>query len=383
METVLPNTPVTFLWPDGAGGAVHDGLVVLPGAVPGDVVSWAETGRRGKVRQGEVQEVVTPSEHRADPPCPHHKECGGCDLAHVDAQARRGFLGEAVSRRLNQEVTVVPSPRQTAHRARIDLNIDGGRFGYRRAGSQELLEIETCHVARPEVQAAMEVLREADLSRVDRVEIRSDGERAVYAFQGKRAPDLGDVACNGRRVYGDPNLILNVAGLPLRASPNSFYQVNIEVNELLVDHVVTQVTAAAPTRVLDMFCGIGNLSLPMARKTQVVGVDSDGQATSDLRFNAETSGLDVKVVSMKAERFDPSREFFDVVVLDPPRIGTRGLLKRICVNRPTTIIYVSCNLQSALRDLRDLPKDYKLAHAQCFEMFPDTHHLETVLVYRR
>lgn len=387
---------VEWLLPDGRGvGRIEDRSVRIRGALPGDLVRCRILGRsQGRSVDGELLDVLEPSEDRQAPPCPWDASCGGCDLAALKPDARQAALQRsatwALGRHLGHapdlEVGWVPSPRQTAHRARIALAISGGRVGYRAARSHDLVEVGTCAAARPEVADALARLRQASLpSGLQRVEIRSDGERVVYAFTGEAAAatlaPLGDVALNGRRVTGDPRLSLTVQGVELRASPRSFYQVNLEINALLVEHVVQQVGASKAERVLDLYAGIGNLSLPIAASgVPVAAVELEGQAIGDLR--ARIGERPVDAVAGKVERVDFTRTPFDVAVLDPPRAGAPGVLRRLVRQRPRALIYVSCHLPSALRDLAEAP-GYRITSARCFDMFPDTHHFETVLVLER
>jgi len=302
----------------------------------------------------------------------------------MSAPERRQALARIAGRALGVDPPeMVPSPRQIGHRARIDLGIVDGRVGYRHHRSSELVEVASCGIARAEVQAALSVLRNADLRGFDRVEIRSDGSRAVYAFSGSGhdalPSELEDVAIDGRAVRGNPILSLQVQGVPLRASPRSFYQVNLEINALLVAEVTA--AAAGHERVLDLYAGIGNLSLPVADLgIPVVAVELEGQAIADLR--AMANGRPVRAIAADVGRFDTTTEAFDCLILDPPRSGAPGLLQRIALNRPQTVIYVSCNAVAAGRDLRRL-QGYRVHSVRCFEMFPETHHFESVIVLKR
>lgn len=381
---------VTWLLPDGRGGGRDgDRIVRIPGALPGDRVRYEIERTSGRGVEARLLEIVAPSLDRRVPPCPWDAACGGCDLAALQPEARVQALrrSAAFALRAQELPPWIPSPRQTAHRARIKLGIEGGRVGYRAARSHDLVEIGACAVARPEVQEALTALRRVDLTGAEHVEIRSDGMRAVYAFSGSPDPrqlsELGHVAVNGRAVHGDPTLTLAVEGVRLRASPRSFYQVNLEVNTLLVRHVVQTVGDLRPERVLDLYAGIGNLSLPLARLgAPVVAVELEGQAISDLR--AQSGDLPVKAVAGKVERFDFSREPFDVAVLDPPRAGAPGVLRRLVRQRPRALVYVSCHLPSAVRDVQEATRaGYALTDVRCFDMFPDTRHFETVLVLER
>ncbi|MEO0604570.1 MAG: hypothetical protein AAF211_24255, partial [Myxococcota bacterium] len=284
-------------------------------------------------------------EERRTPPCPWSTACGGCDLDHLVPEARHRALAASVARAFRVEPPpVVASPR-SAHRARIKLAVDGARVGYRAARSHDLVEPERCAIARPEVQEAHARLR-AFLDRgaaegIESVELRSDGTRVVYAFEGSkvgrevraRLAELGDVALNGKRLAGDPRLTLEVLGHALTVRPRSFYQVNLEINELLVTWVRDAIRSRAPERVLDLYAGIGNLSVPLADDgTPVLAVEWPGAGAADLEDNAE-AWPNLQTLARPVEKFDPSREAFDAVVLDPPRAGAKGVLRKLARNR--------------------------------------------------
>lgn len=382
-------TPVALPWllPTGeaagkdATGRVHK----VPKAVPGDVVRIAEG-----------YPVERPSPDRRVPPCAWSDDCGGCDLDRLAPDARHRVLAQMIGRAFRWDATpqVVPSPRSTGHRARIKLAIQGARLGYRRARSHDLVAPDVCAIARPEVQAAHATLRdfvaEHPTEGLASVEIRSDGSRVIFAFEGDKVPravregiaTLGDVALNGKRVAGDPVLTLTVLGHPLRARPRAFYQVNLEINELLAGHVRDIVRDRGAERLVDLYAGIGNLSVPLAAAgLPVLAVEWPGAGAADLADNAAAQPT-LTPLACPVERFDPSREAFDAVVLDPPRAGAKGVLRKLSRNRPRFIIYVSCHAPAAARDLGEL-RGYRLVDVTCFDLFPDTRHIEAVAVLER
>jgi 23S rRNA (uracil1939-C5)-methyltransferase len=392
----MPTVEIAWLWPDGDGGAPWDGGTVrIPGTVPGDVVEFAPGERRGRTLHATVATLATPSARRQVPPCPWDARCGGCDLSALAPDARRDAFARTVMRvlRLDAVPEVVPSPRAD-YRARIQLAIEGGAVGYHASRSHELVAIEACAIARPEIRAAHERLRALPpgaLAGLGRVELRSDGERVVFAFTAAGRPDpaalasLGDVAIDGRAVHGDPVLWLPTDGLALRASPRSFFQVNPEVNAALVAHVRDAVLGFRAERVLDLYAGIGNFALPIAaRRVPVTAVELEGQAIGDLQASAARAGLTVQAIASDVGRFDLSRHAFDVAVLDPPRAGAPGVLARVARNRPRGIVLVACAIASAARDLGEaVGAGYRITGVRCFDMFPDTHHGETVITLSR
>ena len=398
---------ITSVLPDGRRVATdNDGsrIAVRGRLVPGDRIQYSGVPHRKKLVEAKRWELLEPASNRRDAPCPLSGQCGGCDfdvLTESDQRAQRAKLVNDRLRHLGLEVVTHHAPEPwIAYRARIKLQIDSRQLGYHAPGSNRLVPVDRCGIARPEVQAA-----QGQLSRwlaefecpFTAVEIRSDGNRVMYHFQGKGFPSanirqnlakLGHVAVNSEAVSGDPVLWLKTAGLTLRASPDAFYQVHLEANAILVDLVCRAASDVNPERIVDLYCGIGNLTLPLAQATKapVLGVERVGQATKDLEFNAQNNGLSdrIQVVTKPVERWDPSTEPFDVVVLDPPRVGAKGVLDTLLMQRPRRIIYVSCHLPSAIRDIRPvLRAGYQLTAGHSVDLFPETHHVESVLVMDR
>lgn len=393
------SVALTWLLPDGrAGGRSSDGRTVrISGAVPGDEVEFDRIGGTGTTDDGVCTSVVVPSPNRRPPPCPHSARCGGCDLDALDPDGQAAAKARTVAHafRWDGEVPLHRSP-PGGSRARIKLAIADGASGFHPPRSHEVVPIDRCGVARPEVgdaHARLGAWLTPERARGLRaVELRSDGERVVFAFESDGgAVDrdalaaLGDVALDGKRVSGDPTLRLQVGGVTLRASPGSFFQVNPAVNAQLVDAVRHAITSRRCERVLDLYAGIGNFGLPIAAGgTAVVAVESPGSGAEDLRFNARAvpDPSKVQVHAMRVEKLDPSRIAFDAVVLDPPRAGAPGVLTKVARNRPAVVVYVSCFAPNAARDLKELGK-YELVSLSAFDLFPDTHHVEALAVWER
>ena len=398
----MATVDITWLDPSGRGGGrTGDMIIRVPGALPGERVAYREVHRKGKRVDGVLESVIEASPARTAPTCAWNSACGGCGLDMLRAADRGALLAPMVGRILGLEPAWVGSPRSKAHRARVKLALRGSAVGYRPGRSHDIVEVTHCGVARPEVNEALAELRSRLQSIenpcLESVELRSNGDRVVFAFESTRRghlprellealEPLGDVAVNGRRLVGDPRLDLSVCGVSLQAGPRAFYQVNLEVNALLVAHIVDAVAEAQPQRVLDLYGGIGNLGLPIAARTgvPVVVVDAEGQATDGARRAAEAAGLPVSVVKVDARRFDASREAFDIAVVDPPRSGAGKALAQVLRNRPRRVVLVACDPRAGSTDLRTLrDAGYRVQSATCFDMFPDTHHVETVVVADR
>jgi tRNA/tmRNA/rRNA uracil-C5-methylase (TrmA/RlmC/RlmD family) len=196
---------------------------------------------------------------------------------------------------------------------------------------------------------------------------------------------LTGVALDGRTLAGEPWIEIEVAGISHRLGPLTFFQVNAEVNALLVRRVRDWVLSRHPTQVLDLFSGAGNLSLPLAKaQVPLVALESNPRAIDDLRATAARHDLQVDARVTDARDVRAGQFFFDVAILDPPRKGAGRLLEQLVLTRPTAIAYLSCNPRALARELPlALDAGYRIAALELFEMFPHTHHTEVLCLLER
>lgn len=332
------------------------------------------------------------------PPCAFADRCGGCDEMGWEEEEQRSRKLDAASRALRRPVAAfVGSPLALGYRARVSLSVGpSGQLGFHRAGSHEPVVVDDCLVARAPIRQVMASLPAVPRG-VSRVELRTDGQRVVACAQarpGAREADVAasldawrpagvhGVAVGGRVAWGDPTIWLEVAGVRHQISPGAFFQVNLEINELLAQAVRAAALEVAPRHVLDLFAGCGNLGLPIAvAGPRTVLVEQAGSAARDARRTASRMGLDVEVRTGDAARFAPGDAFFDVALLDPPRAGAPGLLTALLAIRPRRVIYVSCNPRALGRDLEEATRQgYRVSQLALYDMFPQTEHGELLCV---
>ena len=330
--------------------------------------------------------------------CPIQHICGGCPklpLA-IDDQRRRHIA--RVERNLGLRVDhYTPSPNILGYRARIALNrAPDGRLGYRAHRSHDTVALDHCPVARPEINDVVAKIGPVPRA-IERVELRSDGRQVVLHARSKDKHrqamthwlgDLGylniPLALNGRGVVGDPTTRLDVCNIIHRLSPSSFYQVNLEVNQALVTDVVATILALAPTAILDLFSGAGNLSMPLAADgLKTTMIEAHPTATKDARRTATDHGLDPDIRVGRAEDFQAGDAFFDVAIIDPPRKGAGTVIEQVLLTRPKAVVMVSCNTATLAGDLkRAKAHGYQMDHIRLYEMFPHTEHVEAMGVLR-
>ncbi len=345
---------------------------------------------------------------------PEGSDDGILDLLHLDPADELEHKRERVERALRARglehavPTPLASPRRHGARARVSLRTGrGGALVVRRPGSHDDVAPPLDAMARPVIVAVASALQERlgaepSLARgVERLELRSDGARVVTVLYGEvprrareplaalLAPALGPggaLCLQARTLRGDGRLRIAIAdGLVLEVGPLGFYQVNLEGNHALVASVRAMVAGLAPTRVLDLFGGAGNLSLPIAADGAPVElVESHPSAVKDAKANVARTGLPITVAQEDAYRLEAGSRFFDVAVLDPPRRGAGPAMEAVCATRPRGIVLVSCHPTSLARDLQLAEaQGYQLAQLELHDLFPLTSHVESVALLTR
>ena len=330
--------------------------------------------------------------------CDISEECQNCVWRTSSAANEESTHRAQIQRTLGRRVDhYFPSPRRTHYRYRIQLQPnDKGQLGYHQPRSHSHTPIATCTIAHERINAGLHTLGPAPKG-LQRVEFRTNGTELQLHAQSKRQ-DRGfkdklikwadgsceSLALNGQVLSGLKRLPMTLGGVTHQLRPQSFYQVNLPLNEKLISEVVRHVQDANPTHVLDLFSGVGNFAFPIAKlDLPVTAIESADSSFFDARDSQKRTGLSVTLKHQDLRKYEAGSVFADVVILDPPRAGAAGLLPKLLLTRPKRIIYVACHAPSLARDMRALEGKYKLNALSLFEFFPWTPHVETLAVFDR
>jgi len=404
--------------PGGLGIAHADGRTVMVAlAAPGDRLRVRVDRAKGNVSFASIEEIITPSPDRVVPPCPYFGRCGGCDFQQLTYQAQLNAKAEIIRdclRRLARiedipDFQITPSPDPWHYRSRAQWQNDAVRqkLGYFESGSRSVCDVAECAVLAPQLQETLESLRErmAGGSLPDTRDFRAVvGDEGVSiappiaAPVGRgSSPTVREGSDSGNKSEGIREITRTIHGETYRLNAESFFQTNDALAPNLIDAAIGDANGKTA---LELYCGVGLFTLPLARRfSHVIGIESDGAAAKFAResllsaglTNAEIAARDVGVWLDDIRRYDSSRlspasaaaleDQIEFLLLDPPRVGAESrVIAGILGLKPRRISYVSCDPATLARDLKKLiAGGYRLTSLSAFDMFPQTHHVETIV----
>jgi 23S rRNA (uracil1939-C5)-methyltransferase len=387
----------------GEAVARHGGLTVFVAlAAPGDRLRVRVIERKKRFARAVIEEILTPSASRREPPCGYFGRCGGCQLQHVSyaaqVEAKAGFVRDALSRigRIEWPGEIeVRTAQEFGYRARAQVKVasqnQGGAgnvlsIGFNRAGSHDVCDVAACPILTPALGEGL-------------TQLRSSLE-AARGRGGAGLPPEVEIAAGGSGVAFEPALpglssgpvTASVAGIDYRFSPATFFQANPLLLESLVAEAVDERSGKLA---IDLYAGAGLFTLHLARRfDRVIGVESNAGAARFARENISDNRIaNVEFFNAAVERW--LEGFYssgraddspppDLVLMDPPRGGAAEAIARIIDLRPREISYVSCDPATLSRDLRRLiDAGYELTSVTAFDLFPQTYHVETVAALTR
>ena len=419
-------------------GLNHDGAAVLregktafvPGALPGERIRFRRTIGHRQYDEGELLEVIEPSTDRVTPRCAHFGVCGGCALQHLAPGAQILMKQRELADNLERIAKTAPAAWlepmtgpvwNYRRRARLGVKYvpKKGRVlvGFRERMKPYVAELAGCDVLVGTVSALITPLARmidglAIRSQLPQIEVAAADRELALVMRVLENPGEADRArlrefeiAHGCRILlqsgGLDSIVpldgtapsLSYAlpdfGLELAFLPTDFIQINAAINRQLILRAIELLGTDSQSRVLDLFCGLGNFTLPLARRVaDVVGVEGEAGLVARARDNAVRNGItnaSFHVANLAAEGLDEfpwARGPFSHVLLDPPRAGALEVLPLLRRIAPRRIVYISCHPGSLARDIGELVHvhGFRLMAAGVLDMFPHTNHVESIAV---
>lgn len=374
--------------PRGLGLAFAENLTVLvPLAAPGDELRVAIRELKKRTAFADIVSVTRSGPRRVAPECELYGKCGGCDMQHMDYRAqldaKKGFVRDCLQRigkiEFDGEIEMIPSPQPFEYRSRARWHIDRQRrmLGFYARESHDVIDVPHCPILTPGLQSSLEYLRDNmnwDIIWSDKAAIEAaSGEDGRVSIHSSEADEPA------------AELSFTVAGETYAFSAEAFFQANKFLIAELVDAAVSDSTG---DNAIDLYSGVGLFTLPLARRfAAITAVEDNPESAIIAQKNVDNARLEnVKLVARSVEQFLRENETtsIDFLLLDPPRAGTaKSVISAIANLKPAVISYVSCEPSILARDLRVfVDAGYKIDSITALDMFPQTHHVETVVRLR-
>ncbi|WP_457640765.1 class I SAM-dependent RNA methyltransferase [Persephonella sp.] len=407
-------------------GKIGDKVCFVPFVLPEEEVEVEILKEKKSFAECKAVSILKESPYRTDPICKYFKYCGGCDYLHIryekQVEYKKEILIETLNRigKLNIDKIdkTFPSERQFNYRNRTQLKIKGEKVGFFMKESREIINIDQCYLLKEDLNNAIEGIRdllkflvfqpfEVHLYSSSRDELLVKllfprkirrfpiGLKHLKSFFGKNLTGAGIYRAKGE--FPERNILLgkgftyeDVGNLSFRVSMNSFFQVNRFQVKNLIEAVVDNLEGESFKTVIDLYCGVGTLTIPAGKYAKnVYGIEANPYAVQDANHNKKLNHTpNVRFLNMDAQE---SIDFIneknpDLIILDPPRTGLQKQLTKFLVSKKSIkkIIYVSCHPPTFARDLNLLTEGkFSIEKLYMIDMFPQTHHMESIAVLKR
>lgn len=379
---------------------VGDKITFIPNTIPGDTVDITITKETKKYNIAKVDKYLKLSSRRVKPKCPYFDICGGCTLQSISYEDTINYKYNKVKNlfkksdiEINPEIIRNPSPYN--YRNKISLKVVDKRTGFYEESTHNIVEINECIIASPAINKTISLISEFNIINGN-ITIRCNKNNEILIILEssdklnidinylKTQIKLVGIVINNETFYGDNFLIENINDYFYKISYDSFFQVNPYVASILFNEVSKRINEE--DTVLDLYCGVGTLSLNASCAKEVVGVEIVENAILNAIFNAHINKIDnVKfILNDSTKAVSKLNKKFTKVIVDPPRSGlTKTIIDNILSINPEEIIYVSCDPATLVRDVLLFIDKYNIKKAIIFDMFSYTYHVETMIVLKR
>lgn len=387
---------------------INGKIAFVKDTLPGEEIELKIIKENSKLIEAEPTSFLKESQLRVKELCPYYKECGGCNLLHMSYEEQIKYKQSKIVdimkkyADINSEVIkqIVPCDRQFHYRNKVTLKVKE-KLGYFKEKTYELIPIEKCLLVNDKINEIIKILNGyTDLSNIKEVVIKSftDKETMLIIYLQEDEINANLLDCLGKHVdniifydnnkkmikrIGKGNIIAKLKEKQFKIGANSFFQVNMDQTLKIYDKIADYLSKIEDSIVLDLYCGVGSIGLySVSNYAKLIGVEIVPEAIENAKTNAELNGMgntkflvgDTKTILMH------SNYKADTIIVDPPRAGLdKSVIEDIKKINPNMLIYLSCDPITLARDLKLLSDLYDVEELIPYDMFPNTHHVETLV----
>ena len=381
---------------------INGKVVFIPKVIVGDIVDIDIVKEYKNYSIGKVNKIIKNGSKRVDVLCPYYDICGGCSISAYTYQDELEYkVNNVIDIFKRNEIDIKPniikSDNRYGYRNKITLQVSNGIIGLYEEDSNKIVDVDKCLLVSDKLNEIIDVIkRNINVNKCNKIVIRdtyygimiifygSVNNEEVIKYLGKKVVSIYTYDNKYKCIYGEKYLYEMIGEYKYRISPDSFFQVNSRtVNKLYNKVVEYAIKNEKKDNLVDLYCGTGTIGIYLSKYfNNIIGIELNKQAVEDAKENAKINSVNnIKFYAGDVGKIINDQIKADVIVVDPPRSGldkrTKDILLKIKANK---IVYVSCNPLTLARDIKELDSGYKLGDITLVDMFPNTHHVESVCV---
>ena len=379
-------------------GYLNDKIIFVPKTIPGDIVEVKKICEKKKFIEGELIKIIKPSKIRINSICPYFSNCGGCDLMNISISETLDYKLNKVNEllyknKINYKVSeIIKSDNYYNYRNKVTLKIKNSKIGYFKNNTHNLVEIDYCYLCNETINDLIKNIHVLNIENgeiVIRVNYNNDIILSITSLDKIENIDnlikdykIVGIVQNDEIIYGENYFIDKINDYIFKVSYNSFFQINPFICSKLFSLI--EINTTNSKNVIDLYCGVGTLSIVASKNSEyVLGVEIVDNAIIDANLNKilnHKNNLEF-ICNDTKKTIDKITDKFDTIILDPPRSGVSSrVIEKIIQENINKIIYVSCNPQTLVRDLKLLENYYLIEDFKLLDMFPNSEHVESFVV---
>ena len=377
---------------------INNKVTFIDKVVPEDIVEIELTKEKKKYNEAKLIKIIKPSPLRIDAKCPYFSKCGGCQFQNITYENTIKYKKEKIVNIFSKhKISIFPevitniSPYN--YRNKITLKVNNYKIGFYINKTHNLVEINKCLLANPAINASIPLIKRFNICNGEvtircnqnaeiLIVINSQDNLNIDTNYLKSKIKLVGIVVNNKTYYGENSLFERMNNLLFKISYDSFFQVNPFIASQLFQIIGDNIDSS--DKVLDLYCGVGTLSLMATKKAQkVLGIEVVPNAIINALFNARINDLNNTqfVINDASTAISKIKPDFNKIIVDPPRSGlTKNIIDVLLKIKPDAIIYVSCDPQTLVRDFTLLSSIYEIKKSYILDMFSYTYHIETILI---
>ena len=383
----------------GEGIAIKDKLIYfIPKTIPGDIIEVEENNIINYKTYNKVinYNIIEKSNKREEELCPYYKECGGCQIMSLPYKEQLLYKQEKVKnifkKYANTDINpIIIETTQYKYRNKITLQVKDGILGLYKENTHDIIPITKCLLIPDKLNTLINDLKEINLQNINKIVLKNIKDKIMIQLIGnpnkeeiikKLSTKASSLYINDTLIKGLPFLTEELSQYKYNISPNSFFQINKE-GTITIYNIIKEYLGKNNNHVLDLYCGTGSIGIYISNNCkEITGIELNKSATEDAKKNVKLNNLtNIKIINGSVNQLLKDNQKYDAIIVDPPRSGLDKKTKEILLKiKSKKIIYISCNPITLARDINTLNKEYQLQKITLVDMFPNTYHVESVLL---